>query len=133
MYLNVCTVTRELVRTFPILCKTQTIAPSHAPSFSTIRPAVSEMRKRGACVRAPFNFLTPPLTFVKIQTNGSLSTHQISAQSVQPFARYGKWLHLHVACAHVQMYRIHDLCIMHRYLVEIDMDMDIHGYPQISI
>ena len=33
---------------------------------------------------------TTSLTFVKRQTNGSLTTHQISAQSVQPFPRYLK-------------------------------------------
>ena len=33
---------------------------------------------------------TPPLTFVKCQTNKSLTTHLISAQSVRPFPRFRK-------------------------------------------
>ena len=39
---------------------------------------------------------TPPWTLVKRLANGSLTTHQISAQSVQPFPRYGNWAYLHV-------------------------------------
>ena len=36
----------------PILCKTQTLwSPKHIPNFSTICPAVPQIRKRNAHVR----------------------------------------------------------------------------------
>ena len=38
----------------------------------------------------------PPLAFAKSLAIGSLTSYQISAQSVQPFARYGKGQHMHV-------------------------------------
>ena len=65
--------------------------PLATPSFSAIRPAVAEMRKRSAHVQ-----LCPTLYFCKSLVNGSLTTHRISAQSAKPFPRYGKGAHLHV-------------------------------------
>ena len=40
--------------------------------------------------------LCPPWTFVGLQANGPLMTHQILAQSVRSFPRYEKGAHLHV-------------------------------------
>ena len=39
---------------------------------------------------------TPPVTFIKRQTNGSLTTYKISAQSVQALTRRKRGTHLHV-------------------------------------
>ena len=57
---------------------------------------------------------TPALASVKRLANGSLTTYQISAQSILSFPRYGKGARARV---HMQMYHTHDLCNMHRYLV----------------
>ena len=59
-----------------------------------MRPAVSEMQERGEHLRTCS--CAPPLTSAKRLADGFLSTHQISAQSVQPFPRYGNGAHLHV-------------------------------------
>ena len=87
--------------------------PNHTQNFSAIRPAVFDIRKNGAHVRA--HSYTPPITFVKRLTNESLIMYQISAQSVQPFPRYGNGGTS--ARAHVLMYPTHSLCNMHRCLV----------------
>ena len=56
------------------------------PNFSAIRPAVTEIRKRGISARAHMS----PFTFTKRLANGLLTTHQLSAQSVRPVPRCGK-------------------------------------------
>ena len=89
MFLNVCTVTRALVHIYSILWKAHSYwSSNHTQSFSAIRTAVPEKRKRGAHVSTCT--CTPPLTFVNRQANGSLTTNQILEQSVQPFPRYRK-------------------------------------------
>ena len=72
---------------------------NHTPNFSTIRLAVSAIWKRGTSAHAHVQ-MYPTLDFCKRLANGFLTTHQISAQSVQPLPRYGKGTHLHVrTCA----------------------------------
>ena len=58
---------------------------NYSPNFRTIRRAVLEIRKRGLHVRTCSS--TRPVTSVKRLGNVSLTTYQISAQSVQPFPR----------------------------------------------
>ena len=53
--------------------------------------------KRGAYVRT-CSCTPPPQSFVKHLANGSLTTHQISAHSVQLSQRYEKGTHLHMPC-----------------------------------
>ena len=101
------------------LCSTHNICKiyccwshNYTPNFCTIRPTVLEIRKRGAHVRTCS--CIPSSTSAKCPAKGSLTAYQISAQSVQPLARYERGAHLHVrACAHTD-YHTHDLCNMHR-------------------
>ena len=87
IYLNVCSC--ALVRISPTLCKAQSYWSSNsAQSFSVILPVVLEIWKR--CAHLCTCTCTPPSSFVKRQVNGSLTTNQISTQSVQPFPIYGK-------------------------------------------
>ena len=78
--------------------------PTNIPNFSAVRPTVPKIRKRGAHVRTCR--CTPPLSSVKRIANWSLTTHQISAQSVQPFPRYGTQGNIYTcARAHVRTCR----------------------------
>ena len=77
-----------------ITIKRSAVGPITTTNFSTIRPAVPEIRKRCAHVRTCS--CTPSSTFVKRLANGYLNTYQISTQSVQPFPRPGKGALLHV-------------------------------------
>ena len=87
MCLNVCTVICALVQISSILCKTQWF-PNHTQNVSANRPAVPEIRERGARVHT--SSCTPPLTSVKLVANGSRTTYWFPAQFVQPFPRYAK-------------------------------------------
>ena len=111
-----CIATGPLMHAMTVKC----IAASTVPNFSASRTAVPEIRKMDAhmltcsCIlRVQLHVRTS--TFVKHLANGSLITYQISAQSIQPFPRYGKGGT--PARAHVQVYPIHDLCNVHRYFV----------------
>ena len=119
MCLNVCTVARALQQIPNFLnakrnthpeCKTHTLwSTNHTPNFSTICLAVPEIRKWvRTCCCAPFFFCKKSLA------NGLQTTHQISAQSVQPLTRYGKGDTS--ACTHVQLNPTHDLRNTHRCL-----------------
>ena len=89
---------------------------SHTPNFSTIHPAVSKMRKRGAHVSTCS--CTPPQAFAKRLRNESLTIHQISAQCAQPLTGYEKWAHLPLRTCSSADAPIHNLCRnMHRYMV----------------
>ena len=90
------------------LCKTQCYwVPYHTASFSTNPPAVLEIWERGVHVRTCR--CAPLMICVKRNANGSRTTLQVSAQSVQPFSRYGRGV-CTCARAHVQTYPAHDLC-----------------------
>ena len=79
----------------PIPCK-MSVHP-----FSPFRDA-----KMGEHVRT-CNY-TPASTFVKLQVNGSLTAHHISAESVRQAPGFGKGGTS--VRAHVQMYPTHDFC-----------------------
>ena len=92
-------------------CKTNQI-----PIFGAIHPVVSEIRKSRAHVL--MCSCAPPLTFVKVLPSGSLTTYQISAQSVLPFPRYREADNICTyARAHVQLCPSHDLRNIYRCLV----------------
>ena len=60
----------------PDACKARRIwVPSHTPNFNAIRPAVSEILKRGVHVRTCRCIVR--LTYVKIMANWTLNTRQI--------------------------------------------------------
>ena len=84
-YENGCA--RAHVRIHPIhdLCKA---LQTHTPKLNTIGRAVPEIQKRGVHVRTCRD--TPPVTTVKVVTNGSPSACQISTQSAQPLPRNSK-------------------------------------------
>ena len=66
----------------------------------------------------------------KFIVSGPLTTHQFSAQSVQSLPKYGRGGG-HVPTCTPPLASIKRLA--DGFIIEIDMDMDIHGYPRISI
>ena len=72
--------------------------PAHILKFSAMRPAVPEIRLRGAYERTCR--CTTWLFFVKCIAKRSQTTHQISAHSSQPFPRYRKGVH---TCSHTDV------------------------------
>ena len=94
-------------------CKTSSYcSPNHTHNFSAICPA--EMRKTAQlkCNCAPL------MTVINRLANGSLSSYQISAESVKTFPRYVKGTHLHLrTCARADVHTCthhHNLRKMHR-------------------
>ena len=61
----------------------------HWPSRRPFPTTVHSLDTEKGCVLAHVH-LYPPLILVKCQDNGSVTTNQISAQSVQPFPIYGR-------------------------------------------
>ena len=59
---------------------------NNTPNLIANRSAVTEMCRRGVQLHAPL------VMRIKRIASGPLTAHQISAQSVQPSSRYGKWL-----------------------------------------